>query len=118
MYKRILVPIDLTEKSLGAVDVAYEFAQRFGSEVILLHVIETIEHVQFDELKGFYQRLEASALERRIIVRGYCVDADNSFPAREQALTDMHADEAGSAGNHHGGQNKLRCPSSYTALPD
>jgi nucleotide-binding universal stress UspA family protein len=61
MYQRILVPIDLTEKSLGAVDVAYEFAQRFGSEVILLHVIETIEHVQFDELKGFYQRLEASA---------------------------------------------------------
>jgi hypothetical protein len=30
----------------------------------------------------------------------------------------MHADEAGSAGNHHGGQNKLRCSSSYTALPD
>src|SRR3954466_14844044 len=64
------------------------------------------------------ERLEASALERRIIVRGYCVDADNSFPARKQALTDMHADEAGSAGNHHGGQNKLRCSSSYTALPD
>src|SRR3954451_23683272 len=47
------------------------------------------------------ERLEASALERRIIVRRHCVDADNSFPAREQALTDMHADEAGSAGNHH-----------------
>ena len=61
MFHRILVPIDLTEKSLAAVDVAYEFATQSGAEVILLHVIETIEHVQFDELKPFYERLENSA---------------------------------------------------------
>lgn len=60
MFQRILVPIDLSQKSWAAVDLAYEFAQS-GSEVILLHVIETIEHVQFDELKPFYQRLEESA---------------------------------------------------------
>jgi nucleotide-binding universal stress UspA family protein len=61
MFQRILVPVDLTQKSLAAVDVAYEFASRSGSEVVLLHVIETIEHVQFDELKPFYDRLEKSA---------------------------------------------------------
>jgi len=61
MFQRILVPIDLAEKSLAAVDLAYEFAEEFGAEVILLHVIETIEHVQFDELKPFYNRLEESA---------------------------------------------------------
>jgi nucleotide-binding universal stress UspA family protein len=61
MFKRILVPVDLTEKSLRAVDLAYDFASQSGAEVILLHVIETIEHVPFDELKPFYERLERSA---------------------------------------------------------
>ena len=61
MFQRILVPVDLTEKSLAAVDLAYDFATQFGGEVILLHVIETIEHIQFDELKPFYERLENSA---------------------------------------------------------
>jgi len=61
MFQRILVPVDLTKKSLAAVDRAYEFAEQLGAEVILLHVIETIEHVQFEELRPFYQRLEDSA---------------------------------------------------------
>jgi nucleotide-binding universal stress UspA family protein len=63
MFQRILVPVDLTEKSLKAVDLAYEFATSLGSEVVLLYVIETIEHVQFEfeQLKPFYDRLEASA---------------------------------------------------------
>ena len=63
MFQRILVPVDLTEKSLKAVDLAYEFATGLGTEVMLLHVIETIEHVQFEfeQLKPFYDRLEASA---------------------------------------------------------
>ena len=61
MFRRILVPVDLTEKSLAAVDLAYDFATQSQAEVILLHVIETIEHVQFEELKPFYDRLETSA---------------------------------------------------------
>ena len=61
MFQRILVPVDLTEKSLAAVDLAYEFATRSETEIILLHVIETVEYVQFDELKVFYERLEHSA---------------------------------------------------------
>jgi nucleotide-binding universal stress UspA family protein len=61
MFQRILVPVDLSEKSLKAVDLAYEFAVQSGSQIVLLHVIETIEHVDFDELKPFYNRLEKSA---------------------------------------------------------
>ena len=61
MFHRILVPVDLTEKSLAAVDLAYEFAAQSDAEVVLLHVIETIEHIQFDELKPFYERLATSA---------------------------------------------------------
>jgi nucleotide-binding universal stress UspA family protein len=61
MFQKILVPVDLTEKSLAAVDLAHDFAAETGAQVILLHVIETIEHVPFEELTGFYQRLEISA---------------------------------------------------------
>ena len=64
MFQRILVPVDLSEKSVAAVDVAYEFAAQSSAEVVLLHVIETIEHVPFEELKPFYQRLENSARKR------------------------------------------------------
>jgi len=61
MFKRILVPVDLTLKSMPAVDLARNLSSQDGAEVILLHVIETIEHVEFAELKPFYDRLEASA---------------------------------------------------------
>jgi len=61
MFQRILVPVDLSEKSLPAVDLAYEFAIEWGADVTLLHVIEKIEHIEFDELKPFYERLELSA---------------------------------------------------------
>ena len=61
MFQRILTPVDLTAKSLNAVELAGKLAAQSEAEVILLHVIETIEHVEFDELKQFYQRLETSA---------------------------------------------------------
>ena len=61
MFQKILVPVDLAPKSLAAVDAAYELAVQLGAQVTLLHVIETIEHIQFDEMKQFYERLESSA---------------------------------------------------------
>jgi nucleotide-binding universal stress UspA family protein len=61
MFHRILLPVDLTEKSLSAVNVAREFAVAAAADVTLLHVIETIEHVPFEEIKAFYERLEQSA---------------------------------------------------------
>jgi universal stress protein A len=61
MFERILVPVDLTDKSLKAVDMAYDFASSLGAEVVLLHVIETIEQLTFDELRSFYDRIENSA---------------------------------------------------------
>jgi nucleotide-binding universal stress UspA family protein len=61
MFQRILVPVDLTAKSSAAVDLALELATKTAADVTLLHVIETIEHIQFDELKDLYKRLEISA---------------------------------------------------------
>jgi nucleotide-binding universal stress UspA family protein len=64
MFKRIVVPVDLSDKSTRGVDAAFDLARLTGAEVILLHVIEVIEHVEADELKPFYHRLETSAGRR------------------------------------------------------
>lgn len=65
MYRNILVPVDLTEKSRPAVAAAVELAVagrgERPAEVTLLHVIETIRDVPFAELEDFYQRLEVKA---------------------------------------------------------
>jgi nucleotide-binding universal stress UspA family protein len=63
MFQRILVPVDLTEKSLMGVERAVELARENRAEITLLHVIETVEHISFDEMKQFYDRLEKSARE-------------------------------------------------------
>jgi nucleotide-binding universal stress UspA family protein len=60
MFQRILVPVDFTEKSSKAVEKAYELASK-GSEIVLLHTVELIEHVDFEELKPFYEHLTDSA---------------------------------------------------------
>jgi universal stress protein F len=94
MFQRILVPVDLTGKSLAAVDLAYDFATQFSAEVILLHVIETIEHVQFDELKPFYQRLENSArnglqeFSERFVVNKMKVDQALVYGHRSREIID------------------------------
>src|SRR5579862_692869 len=39
MFKRILCPMDFSERSRGAAHVARAFAHRFGSELIALHIV-------------------------------------------------------------------------------
>jgi nucleotide-binding universal stress UspA family protein len=62
MFRKLLVPVDFTEKNDAALASAIEIASgNEGAEVVLLHVIETIEHIEFEEMAGFYQGLEARA---------------------------------------------------------
>mgnify|MGYP003580197036 CR=1 FL=1 len=92
MFQRILVPVDLTEKSLAAVDLAFGLAQSLKSEVTLLHVIEAIEHVKFDEMKDFYSRLETSArkglkeFSERFEDEGLTVDRLVTYGHRTQGI--------------------------------
>lgn len=95
MFQRIVVPVDLTEKSLAAVDLAYEMAVQSQAWVGLLHVIETIEHVQFDEMKAFYKRLEESAwkglqeFSERFISRKMQVDQAVVYGHRTKEIIDF-----------------------------
>jgi nucleotide-binding universal stress UspA family protein len=43
MHKKILVPLDGSEHSLKALDIAADLAEKYGSELILLHVVPSGE---------------------------------------------------------------------------
>ena len=67
MFRKILVPVDFTDKNEAALSSAIEIAGRSdgeGSEVDLLHVVETIEHIEFNEMSDFYRGLESRAEAR------------------------------------------------------
>jgi nucleotide-binding universal stress UspA family protein len=95
MFNRILVAVDLTEKSLAAVDLAYELASQPGAEVTLLHVIETVEHIAFDEMKDFYTRLENSArrglqeFSERFATKGLKIEQAVVYGHRTRQIVDF-----------------------------
>jgi nucleotide-binding universal stress UspA family protein len=61
MFKKILVPVDLTDKHQRTVDLAAAMAAQAGGEVTLLHVIELIPGLGMEEERPFYDRLERMA---------------------------------------------------------
>ena len=60
-FQHVLVPTDLTERTEKALELADKLTGFDTSRITLMHVIETIEGMQFDELKPFYDRLERKA---------------------------------------------------------
>jgi nucleotide-binding universal stress UspA family protein len=64
MFQKILVPTDLTDRTIKALDVAMNVAPSDKSHITLLHVIETIAGTEDEELTGFYRKLEQRALSR------------------------------------------------------
>jgi universal stress protein A len=62
-FRRILIPTDLTDRAAKALDLARSLADE-GGRVTLLHVIETVRGLSFDELRPFYRQLEKRARTR------------------------------------------------------
>lgn len=63
MFQHILVPVDLTGKNRQAGRIASELGAGGTADITLLHVIETIEDVPFEEIEPFYSGLERKAKE-------------------------------------------------------
>jgi len=61
MFKKILLPLDLTDRHAAALKLAAELAREGGGEVTLLHVIEVIPGLSREEESTFYTRLERKA---------------------------------------------------------
>ncbi len=68
MFRNLLVPVDFTDKNEAAIGIAIETARRDGAEVVLLHVIETIDHMEFDEMSDFYRKLETRAAAKLAVL--------------------------------------------------
>jgi nucleotide-binding universal stress UspA family protein len=61
MFKRLLLPLDLTDKHARAVATAVELASFSAGTVTLLHVIELIPGLPREEDPEFYDRLVQTA---------------------------------------------------------
>jgi nucleotide-binding universal stress UspA family protein len=64
MFRHLLVPTDLTDRTVKALDVAIAIGAGQQAQITLLHVIETIAGAEFEEFSSFYHKLEKQARER------------------------------------------------------
>ncbi len=56
--QKILVPVDFTKKNKAALDYAKHLAHQNKSDLTLIHVIETIEYADDEEVADFYEKLK------------------------------------------------------------
>ena len=61
-FRHLLVPTDLTERTEKALQLAGRLASRDGTRITMVHIIETIEGLPFEDLRTFYARMERKAL--------------------------------------------------------
>ncbi|MCA9321896.1 MAG: universal stress protein [Planctomycetes bacterium] len=61
MFKKILVPVDFTEKNRAALEQARQLLSEPDGSITLLHVIEAVDGGWDAELAGFYERLQERA---------------------------------------------------------
>lgn len=86
-FKRILIPVDFTEKNLEAFAAAKGIVSANEGELVLLHVIEELD-VPRQELEDFYSNLEDSAQVRiqdyadRLQDEGWTVETSICFGKR------------------------------------
>lgn len=65
MFRRILVPSDLTDRTDSALQAAIGMSAAVpDARITLLHVIETLAGGDFEEFASFYAKLEKRARER------------------------------------------------------
>jgi nucleotide-binding universal stress UspA family protein len=98
MFKKILLPLDLTDKHQPAIDIAAHLARQSKGQVTLLHVIELIAGLPLEEEKDFYGKLERTAqahLERfrpPLARRKIACQAEVRFGSRAAEVA-RHAEE-------------------------
>ncbi len=61
MFQNILVPVDFTDKNRPAIRSAIDLADPDTDTIRLLHVVETIQDIEFDQLSDFYHDLQEKA---------------------------------------------------------
>ena len=68
MFKKILVPSDFSNPTAAAFSSATELAAAGKGSLLLLHVIEVLKDIPFEELRDFYQEIEQSIRTKMKVV--------------------------------------------------
>ncbi|MET1101952.1 MAG: universal stress protein [Pyrodictiaceae archaeon] len=70
MFRKILVPVDGSENSFRALDVAIDFAKRYGSKITVLYVVE--QDINPDKVKASVaERLAPHSIQWEFKARRY-----------------------------------------------
>lgn len=64
MFRRVLIPVDFTAKNERAFAAARELVAPAHGEIVLVHVVETLEDELDDDLRAFYGKIERRAEDR------------------------------------------------------
>lgn len=100
MFKHILVPTDLTERSMKALEIAVKMALHDGGRVTLMHVIETIEDTECDDFNDFYQKLGRRAhkkMDKMItnhLMENVSIEKQITYGKRVSAIVNYALDNA------------------------
>jgi nucleotide-binding universal stress UspA family protein len=60
-FRHILVPTDLTERTNRALQLAGRLSSLDRTRITMVHIIETIEGLPFEDLRTFYRLMERKA---------------------------------------------------------
>ncbi len=92
MFDNILVPTDLSEKSIKALEIAAGIKKNDKSNITLIHVIETIDDDEGDEeFRSFYDKLASRAQKKmEKIIKKY---QTNSFEIKSEITYGKRVDE-------------------------
>jgi nucleotide-binding universal stress UspA family protein len=91
MFKKILVPVDLSDRHQQALEIAARLAKESQGEVALLHVTEIIPGLDFGEERDFYQRLDQAARDHLVRLGRYF--EEHQVPRREEVIYGNRAPE-------------------------
>ena len=92
MVRNILIPLDLSEKNEAALQAVRDLADPATARLTLLHVVETLKDVPFEEMEDFYQELSEQAEERlatwsaALAADGYDVTVEVVYGERSRAI--------------------------------
>lgn len=97
MFKRLLLPVDLSDSNNRSIETAIELGKPGITDIHLLHVVETLHEIAFEEIESFYRELALKAEERlaewgnRLSEEGFLVRAEVSFGKRSAMIVHVAA---------------------------
>lgn len=92
MYRRVLIPVDLSGQHAATLAATRRIAEPRESKLTLLHVIETLRDVSFEEMHDFYDDLRVKAqreladLAENLTRDGYDVTREIVFGKRADEI--------------------------------